>query len=148
MAPEGWTPTSSGAGTTEWSDDGGAEGSRGATITGNGGSAVLQGVPSWTSEPISVTPGEVLDLRVTVAADGLSSAPGAGLTYLGSAGQVLDTVRLIRVPLATDGLATLERSVTPPPGVVKVRVVLFGFAATDLRTAGTVTFDDVGLYGP
>jgi hypothetical protein len=32
--------------------------------------------------------------------------------------------------------------------VVKVRVVLFGFAATDLRTAGTVTFDDVGLFGP
>jgi hypothetical protein len=28
-----------------------------------------------------------------------------------------------------------------------VRVVLFGFAPTDLRTAGTVIFDDVGLYG-
>jgi PKD repeat protein len=147
-APEGWTASSQGAGTTEWSEDGGADGSRGASITGNGGSAVLQGVPTWTSDPIDVTAGEILDLRVTVSTDGVSSAPGVGLTYLGAAGQVLDTVRLISVPLATDGLATLEESVTLPPGVVRVRVVLFGFSATDLRTAGTVTFDDVGLYGP
>jgi hypothetical protein len=36
--------------------------------------------------------------------------------------------------------------VTLPPGVVQVRVVLFGFSPTDLRTAGTVTFDDIGLF--
>jgi hypothetical protein len=29
-----------------------------------------------------------------------------------------------------------------------VRVVLLGFSPTDLRTAGSVTFDDVGLFGP
>jgi hypothetical protein len=109
---------------------------------------VLQGVPTWTSDPIEVTPGEALDLRVSVRTDGVSSAPGVGLAYLGAAGDLLDTVRLIKVPLVTDGLATREKSVTLPPGVVKVRVVLFGFAATDLRTAGTVTFDDVGLFGP
>jgi hypothetical protein len=38
--------------------------------------------------------------------------------------------------------------VTLPPGVAQVRVILLGFAATDTRTSGTVTFDDVGLYGP
>jgi hypothetical protein len=27
-----------------------------------------------------------------------------------------------------------------------VRIVLTGFAATDTATAGTVTFDNVGLY--
>jgi hypothetical protein len=32
--------------------------------------------------------------------------------------------------------------------VAEVRVVLFGFSPADLRTAGTVTFDDVGLHGP
>jgi hypothetical protein len=33
-----------------------------------------------------------------------------------------------------------------PEGVVEMRVVLAGFAPTDLRTRGTVTFDEVGLY--
>jgi hypothetical protein len=32
--------------------------------------------------------------------------------------------------------------------VAEVKVVLTGFAPTDTRTAGTVTFDDVGLYAP
>jgi hypothetical protein len=43
-------------------------------------------------------------------------------------------------------LATLESVVTLPPGVAQLRVVLFGFSPTDLRTAGSVTFDDIGLY--
>jgi hypothetical protein len=30
--------------------------------------------------------------------------------------------------------------------VVQVRVVLTGFAPTDMSTLGTVTFDAVGLY--
>ena len=78
----------------------------------------------------------------------MSSAPGVGLAYLGAAGELLQTVRLIEVPLATQGFSTLEQSVTLPPGVAQVRVVLFGFAPTDTRTTGTVTFDDVGLFGP
>jgi hypothetical protein len=59
---------------------------------------------------------------------------------------VLDTVKVASAPLQTDGFAALEQSVTIPPLVAEVRVVLAGFAATDLATSGTVTFDDVGVY--
>jgi hypothetical protein len=55
-------------------------------------------------------------------------------------------VRVLTAPLSTDGFVTLEKSVTIPAGVAQVRVVLTGFAPTDLRTSGVVTFDDVGLY--
>jgi len=146
-APEAWTGSDTDAGTTGWSDDG-TDGSRGATITGSGGNTLLAGMPTWTSDPIAVASGELLELRALVSADGLSSAPGIGLAYLGTAGHLLDTVRLLDVPLATDGFATLETAVTLPPGVAEVRVVLFGFSPGDLSTAGTVTFDDVGLFGP
>ncbi|CAN5334974.1 hypothetical protein BH24CHL10_BH24CHL10_02170 [soil metagenome] len=40
----------------------------------------------------------------------------------------------------------LDEQLTIPAGVAEVRVVLKGFAATDLRTRGTVTFDDIGLF--
>ena len=106
----------------------------------------LSGMPTWTSAPIDVAPGETLSLRVSVSSAGLSSAPGVGLAYLGAAGQVLNTVRLVEVPLVTSGFTTLERTLSLPPGVVKVRVVLFGFSPADVATAGTVTFDDVGLF--
>jgi hypothetical protein len=46
----------------------------------------------------------------------------------------------------TDGFAALEKTLTVPDGVTQIRVVLTGFAPTDLRTAGTVTFDNVTLY--
>jgi hypothetical protein len=36
--------------------------------------------------------------------------------------------------------------VTLPPGVAQVRVVLLGFSPADLHTAGSVTFDDIGLF--
>jgi PKD repeat protein len=144
--PEAWTGSSGEAGTTSWSEDGGTDGSHGAAASGNGGNATLLGVPTWTSAPIALAPGEALSLRVTVSTDGVSSAPAVGLAYLGAAGELLSTVRLIDVPLDTGGFTTLEQAVTPPPGVVQVRVILFGFAPTDLRTAGTVIFDDVGLY--
>ena len=146
--PAAWTGTSTGAGTTSYSEDGGSDGSSGASMTGTGGNAALAGVPTWTSAPIAVTAGELLDLRVLVSSTGMSSAPSVGLAYLGNAGQLLNTVRLLEVPLVTDGFATLERSVTLPKGVTAVRVVLFGFAPGDLATAGTVTFDEVGLYAP
>jgi PKD repeat protein len=147
-APAGWTGSSTGAGTTGYSESGGTDGSGAVTITGTRKSAVLAGVPTWTSDPIAVTPGEVLELRVSVLATGMSSAPGVGLVYLGSAGEVLHATGLLDLPLLTDGFSTVEQAVTVPPGVAEVRVVLLGFAPTDTRTRGTVTFDDVGLYGP
>jgi hypothetical protein len=49
-------------------------------------------------------------------------------------------------PLQTDGFRVLEQSVRIPPLVTQVRVVLTGFAPTDLATRGTVTFDDVGVF--
>jgi hypothetical protein len=90
----------------------------------------------------------MLELQVLVSTSGMSSAPGIGLAYLGPTGNVLDTVRLLSAPLATEGFTSLNKLVTLPPGVAQVRVVLFGFSAGDLRTAGTVTFDDVGLFAP
>jgi M6 family metalloprotease-like protein len=144
--PEAWEGTSTGAGSTGYAESSGSEGSSAATITGTGGSVAPAGMPSWTSAPIEVSPGETLGLRVSVSSTDLSSAPGVGLAYLGPAGELLSTIRLIDLPLTTDGFETLEQLVTIPAGVVQVRVVLFGFAATDLATAGTVVFDDVGLF--
>jgi immune inhibitor A len=145
-SPEAWTGTNTGAGSTSYSESGGTDGSKGASITGTGASTVLAGLPRWTSNPIAVAPGELLELQVRVSTIGMSSAPGVGLAYLGPTGNVLDTVRLLNAPLTTNGFASLNRLVTLPPGVAQVRVVLFGFTAGDLRTAGSVTFDDVGLF--
>jgi len=141
--PEAWQGTSTGAGTTSWSQD--SEGDRSASMTGTKQSALLLGVPTWTSAPIAVTPGESLTLSVDVASVGLSSAPSIGLAYLGSAGQVLSVVNLISVPTATSGFTTLQQALTVPANVAQLRIVLTGFSATDLRTSGTVTFDNVRL---
>jgi hypothetical protein len=141
--PEAWQGSSTGAGTTDWSQD--AEGDRSASMTGTQQSALLLGVPTWTSAPIAVTPGETLTLSVDVAAVGLSSAPSVGLAYLGSAGEVLSVVSLISVPTATSGFTNLSQSLTVPANVAQLRIVLTGFSATDLRTSGTVTFDNVRL---
>jgi subtilisin family serine protease len=145
-APEAWSGSSTGAGTTSYSSTGGSEGSSAATISGTGGSVALSGMPTWTSDPIDVTPGQVLSLRASVSSSGLSSAPAVGLAYLGPAGELLNTVRLIDVPPTTSGFTTLEQVVTLPPGVAQVRVVLLGFSPADLHTAGSVTFDDIGLF--
>jgi M6 family metalloprotease-like protein len=144
--PEAWEGSSTGAGSTGDAASSGSEGSSAVTITGTGGSVALAGMPTWTSAPIDVSPGETLSLRVSVSSTDLSSAPGVGLAYLGPAGELLNTVRLIELPLSTAGFTTLDRVVTIPAGVVQVRVVLFGFAASDLATTGTVVFDDVGLF--
>jgi hypothetical protein len=143
--PASWEGNDTAAGQTSWSE-GGSDGARNATIEGSGGSVVLSGMPSQTSDPIEVTAGELLDLRVNVLVDGASSAPAAGLAYLGPAGELINTVRLIQLPRLTDGFDLFEKRVTIPAGVAEVRVVLFGFAPNDLHTAGTVTFDDVGLF--
>jgi immune inhibitor A len=145
-APDSWSGSSTGAGSASYSESGGTEGSNAASTSGNGGNAALAGSPSWTSEPIPVGLGETLDLQVSVSAVGASSPASAGLVYLGPLGNVLDTVRLITAPLSTQGFETLESTVTIPAGVASVRVSLSGFAPTDVATAGTVRFDNVGLF--
>jgi hypothetical protein len=144
-APAGWDGSSTDAGTASYAE-GGSHGERAVSISGTGKNVALHGVPTWTSAPIAVSAGDVLSLRGSVKADGLSSAPSIGLAYLGAAGEVLDTVTVATAAVRTDGFAVLDELVTVPAGVAGVRVVLGGFAATDLRTRGTVTFDDVGLY--
>jgi hypothetical protein len=143
--PDAWTASSTGAGTATWSA-GGTDGSRSVSVTGNGGSALLSGSPTWTGDPIEVTSGENLSLRVSVCSAGVSSAPTANLAYLNVLGQVIGTATVITAPLNTGGFTTLESAVVIPPGVVQVRVLLSGFSPLDQSTAGTVTFDDVGLY--
>jgi hypothetical protein len=145
-APEGWSGESTGAGNAAWSE-GGSDGSKSAATSGNGGNAGASGSPSWKSDPIAVVPGEVLTLVVSVESLGGSSAASAGLVYLGAAGQVLNSVTVLTAPLTTSGFAKLEQAVTIPAGVTQVRVKLVGFAPTDLRTSGTVRFDEVGLFG-
>jgi minor extracellular serine protease Vpr len=144
--PAAWTGSSTDAGTASSSPNGGTDGSAAVTISGNGGNAAVAGSPTWTSDPFTVAGGETLDLVVSVRTTGLSSAPTAGLVLLGPLGEVVDTLRLITAPLLTDGFAQLEQQVTIPLGVAQARVVLFGFAPTDTATAGTVTFDDVGVF--
>jgi hypothetical protein len=144
--PDGWSGQSTGSGSASWSE-GGSDGSKSAATSGNGGNASASGSPSWTSDPIAVVPGEVLTLAVSVQSTGASSAASAGLVYLGAAGQVLSSVTVLTAPLTTSGFAKLEQLVTIPAGVAQVRVKLDGFAPTDLRTAGTVRFDEVGLFG-
>ena len=144
--PEGWSGSSTGAGTASYDQNSGTEGSKAAKTSGNGGNAALYGPPAWTSEPVAVSPGQVLDLVVSVSSTGVSTAPSAGLVYLGPLGNVLDTVTLITVPVSTQGFETLEQAVTIPVGVADVRVTLTGFSPADLSTSGTVTFDDVGLF--
>jgi hypothetical protein len=144
-APDAWTGSSTGAGSATWSS-GGSDGQHSATLTGNGGSALVHGSPTWTSDPVSVVPGETVELVTDVRSTGLSSAPTASLVYLGALGEVLQTVRVLTAPLQTVGFTTLERTVTIPAGVAQVRVTLSGFSVTDIATAGTVTFDEVGLF--
>jgi serine protease AprX len=142
--PDSWSGQSTGAGSTS-TGSGGSHGQSSAQLSGNGGSALLYGSPNWTSAPISVTAGEVLDLEVSVRAVGASSPASAGLAYLGPLGEALGRATLL-TSLGTPAFSTLEQSVTIPAGVAQVRVVLTGFAPTDSATTGTVAFDDVGLY--
>jgi hypothetical protein len=69
-----------------------------------------------------------------------------GLLYVGALGNVLGRVNLITSPLESIAFSELERTVMVPAGVSHVRVVLTGFAPTDIATAGSVAFDDVGLF--
>jgi hypothetical protein len=89
----------------------------------------------------------VLTLTLDVSTAGSSSAPSVGLAYLGAAGQVLSSVTVLTAPLTSSGFAALEKTFTVPAGVASMRIVLAGFSPTDSRTRGTVTFDDIGLFG-
>lgn len=143
--PAGWTGSSTAAGTTGYGSEG-TDGSQAVTITGTGRSVLLGGVPTWTSEPVAVEAGDVLSLRASVATTGMSSAPSIGLAYLGPTGELLETLTVLTAPLRTEGFAVLDEVVTVPKGASQLRVVLAGFAVTDVRTKGTIVFDDVGLY--
>jgi hypothetical protein len=144
--PASWSGSDTAAGSTSWSDDG-TEGSKAASAYGTGGNAASAGPPTWTSDAVAVSGGESLTLVVSVNARDASSAPSAGLVYVNAAGDVINTVTLVTSPLTTIGFETLESTVTIPAGVAEVRVVLRAFAPTDVGTLGSVTFDDVGLYG-
>jgi len=144
-APAAWTSEDTAAGTTSW-EEGGTDGDRSIAITGTGANAVLAGVPTWTSDAIAVSAGEILTLSARVQVEGASSAPSIGVAYLGPAGNVLSTVAVLSAPLRTDGFELIEESLTVPAGVAEVRVILAGFAPTDIRTRGVVTFDEIGLF--
>ncbi len=104
-------------------------------------------MPTWTSAAIAVTPGELLTLSIDVKAINLSSAPQVNIVYLGAAGQLLSKVTALTAPLTTDGTyVNLQRTLVVPANVTSLRIVLAGFAPTDTRTAGSVTFDNVGLF--
>jgi serine protease AprX len=144
--PDGWDGKSTPAGGASWSD-GGSDGSKSASANGTGGSAAVAGSPTWTSAPIAVEPGTALDLAVSMQATGTSSPAAAGLVYLGALGNVLGEATVVTAPwLSSAGFVQLERAVTIPAGVTQVRVVLSGFAPTDVAAAGAVAFDEVGLF--
>jgi hypothetical protein len=147
--PEAWQGSSTGAGSTSYgsSSSGASDGTHSVAISGTGKSAVLYGLPSWTSAPFAVAPGELLTVSVDVSSLKLSSAPSLSLAYLGPAGELLSTVKVLTAPLTTTGFTTLSSQVQVPANVTSVRLVLAGFAPTDTRTAGTVTFDNVGVWG-
>ena len=144
-SPDGWSGSSTGAGSSSWSE-GGSDGAKSASATGNGGNAAVLGSPTWTSAPIPVTSGTVMDLEVSALTTGTSSPASAGLVYLGPLGEVIGSATLVTVPLGTAAFTAFEQSVTVPAGVAQLRVALRGFSPTDLATGGTVKFDDVGLY--
>ena len=145
--PEAWQGGSTGAGSTSYNAGSGSDGTKSVSIGRTGNSVLLYGVPTWASAPFAVTPGEVLTVSVDVRCVGLSSAPSLSLAYLGPAGELLNTVKLLTAPLTTTGFTTLSSQVQVPLNVTSVRIVLAGFAPTDTRTAGTVTFDNVGVWG-
>ena len=144
-APDGWTASSTDAGTADWSE-GGSDGDRSVTFSGTGGSAAIAGSPTWTSDPIDVAAGETLHVSAQVASSGASSAGSLAVAYLGPTGEVLETVSLLTAPLVTDGFELAASTVRIPAGVTQVRLVLAGFAPTDLETSGSVSYDDVGVY--
>lgn len=132
--PTDWTASGN---TTANSDPATAsDGTRSVSVTGNGTSG-----GSWTSAPISVSPGETLSLSVDVTGAGGTSAPRLGVNLLGATGAVTSTLAI-----ATGAVGPLAGTLTVPAGVAQISVTLSGFAPTDLSPTGTVTFDNVLVY--
>ncbi len=146
--PDAWQGSSTGAGTASSSSSASkaSDGSHSVSISGTGGSVVLAGMPTWTSSAFAVTPGELLTISVDVQCVGLSSAPSLSLAYLGPAGDVLNTVKVLTAPLTTTGFTTLSSQLQVPLNVTSARLVLAGFAPTDTHSGGTITFDNVGVW--
>jgi hypothetical protein len=46
----------------------------------------------------------------------------------------------------TSAVQEVAGQITIPPGVSQVKVVLVGFSPTDLKTQGTVWFDEIWLW--
>jgi CARDB protein/BNR repeat protein len=138
--PAGWTGTSTESGSASWS-------AGSVSLTGSGSASLLGGSPRWTSDPIAVSAGESLSLQVSAKAVAASSPASVGLLYLDAGGQVVGSASPIGVPLETDGVATLESTLVVPAGTVQARVELRAFSALDPSPSGTVTFEEVGLFG-
>jgi hypothetical protein len=97
---------------------------------------------SWTSAPIAVTAGQRLTVVVDVVGGGRSSGPLLRVSFLSASGAVLESTSLASgIPGMT--LGSLGAEVTVPAAAATMTVTLAGFAATDLATAGTATFDNV-----
>jgi hypothetical protein len=133
--PAGWTAE----GTTRYETDPAlaTQGTRSVSVLGPGG--------SWTSRPFAVSPGKLLTARVDVRQSGTTSAPSIGVTFLSAAGTVVQSV-VVGQGAVGALLSTVSGTVTVPPGVAQARVVLRGFASTDLAPAGRATFDNVRAY--
>jgi hypothetical protein len=103
----------------------------------------------WISDTIGVQAGEVLDVAVFAKTVNASSSPSVHVSFLNSAGAVMSTVNAITSSLSGTNAATqLIGQVTIPAGVTGLRIVLLGFAPTDLSRTGAVYFDDVWLWQP
>jgi hypothetical protein len=140
--PHGWSSTSTAAGTAHWNEAAGT-----VAFRGTGRSVAPSGSPTWTSDPVDVLPGEILNLTATVQSSGASSVSSVSLIGVDLAGLILNTIPVLRLA-TTDGFVTVSEQLIIPTGVVRVRIVLSGFSAIDPTTSGEVLFSDIGLFGP
>lgn len=144
-SPTGWT----GSGGTSYDTSGSN------AVDGKAAVAVLADVVTgesgeWVSGIIEVTAGTVYDLAMTVTAvNAPTAAPSLQVSLLGPTGTVTGALTALAAPAGgTAGATQLLGQITIPPGVSQIRLVLSGFAPTDLRPAGTVYFDDIWLWQP
>jgi hypothetical protein len=142
--PQGWT--GSGAGGYDTSGAHATDGKAAVSLTGNGGPASALGA-TWTSAPIAVTAGATYDLAMTVSGTTLSSAPALNVTYLDTLGAVLSTVTGVTTTITgTAAAQEVLGQIAVPAGASQLRIQLTGFAPGDLKTGGTVWFDDIWLW--
>jgi hypothetical protein len=144
QSPDGW----SGSQGTGY-DAGGSHSSHGNAAVSITGTGLPAGVlnPTWTSAPIDVAPGQLYNLAMQISTAGLSSAPRLQVVYLNAMGNVIGQVTGIVTNITgTSAVQEVAGQITIPPGVSQVKVVLVGFSPTDLKTQGTVWFDEIWLW--